>query len=197
MNTRARAALMGSGLHDIWPSAQVKAKLRGEISPNAMQPAALYSAIHRTVFDCGIPAKLLAEGAGLTYQRTTDLANPTQQKPIRLTEVAALVRVSGRTDIADWLEHAIGRVAFHVPAITGTHDEMGRELAQGVKDFGAFLEENATALADSVLEAHEVGPLLQKIDTLIAALGRYRAAVNVKAAHDAPAAHTEEIACRK
>lgn len=158
------------------PSA-APARLRGEVAPNGQSPD-LYAAIHRTVFGDGtLPVKALADRVGLSYPRLTDLANPTQQKPIKVVEAIALMLATGRTDIADVIEAALGRVAFAFPSSSKAPSHLHQELARNVSAFGAFLQENSVALADGILEPHEARAVTIAVDEIVARLCEYRALI--------------------
>lgn len=176
--------MMPTALLDRAPAvADRQRKLRGEISPNA-QPAWLYDAVRQTVHATRGTAKVIQDALGSTYQHVTDLADASRHVALKAFEIPDIVRATGSFAILDALEAKVGRVAFTLPATNPNVDEMNRELARTVKEFGAFLETNGDVLADGVIEPREVPPLLGAIDQMLADLSEYRALVVRKAERD-------------
>lgn len=176
-------------LHGSDRRAHVKAALRGEIVTNP-QPRSLYAVIAQTVLRSQVPAKAIADAAGLKYAHLTDLANDSRHVALKFYEAPGLILASGDTAIADWLEARIGRVAFAMPAATTHPDVMHRALARNVERFGEFLRVNGDALADGRIEPHEADAVLEDIDAMVAGLCEYRELVKAKAAQDLPLAVT-------
>lgn len=178
-----------SHLNGIAVAAPVKAALRGEVASNP-QPRGLYEAIARTVLHAPAPTKAIAEMAGLKYAHVTDLANESRHVQLKVIEAIALMRASCDLGIADWMEAQLGRVAFAIPVVPARADVMHRALAERVQEFADFLRINGDALADGLLEPHEVAPLLEQIDAFIGGLCEYRELVKAKAVQDLPLAVT-------
>lgn len=175
---------MKSCLDDIRRAAPAKSELRGEISPK--QPAWLGDVVRDTLHRERGTVKAVAATLGVTEHAVYDAAGH-QPQALRAWWIPAICRETGSFAILDALEAQVGRVAFALPAVNPHLEEMNREFARTVKQFGAFIETNGDALADGILEDAEVRPLVRAIDSMIADLSEYRALVLDKAHHDATA----------
>jgi hypothetical protein len=158
-------------------------KLRGEISTKAV-PTALHDAIRQTILGRRSDSKQIADALGEKLPAVYAMAD--LRTMVKLHQVPVMARVTNCFAVPDWIEAQLGRVAFRLPSVNPHVEEMNRELARTVKQFGEFLETSGDALADGLLEPHEVPGVLRAIDTMLAGLSEYRATVVEKAHHDAP-----------
>lgn len=159
-------------------------RLRGE-NPANPQPAWLYDAVRATVHRERGTAKVIACDLACKESHVTDLADPLRRVPLKAFEIPDITRASGSFAILDALEAQVGRVAFHLPSVNPHVDQMNRELARTLKQFGEFIETNGDVLEDGRIEPHELQLLLGTIDAMVADLSEYRALAIEKARLDA------------
>lgn len=118
--------------------------------------------------------------------RVYGVADRHQPKPLPAWFIPTICRETSTFTLLDLLEAQCGRVAFLLPPVNPCVEEMNRELARLLQEFGSFLETNGTVLADGRLEPHEVPGMLRAIDDILAGMSEYRAMVVRKAATDGP-----------
>ena len=160
-------------------------EFHGEISA---QPPWMTEAVHDVVHARRGLVKVIAEALGLkrdlpVYQ-VADLNDP---KPLKAWWIPTICAATQTFALLDVLEARVGRIAFVLPPVNPHVEEMNRELARLLQEFGQFLETNGVALADGKLEPHEVPALLNAVDTILAGVSEYRAMVVQKATQDGPA----------
>jgi hypothetical protein len=148
-------ASLTTRLESIRATAMAKAELCGERLPNA-QPPELYAAIQQTVFASDVPAKAIADAAGLTYQALTDLANDSRGKQLKAHHVPALVNTSGCDAILRWLAAECGCVVVKLPDATrAAHVAIVAQAARVMREVAEAIEVLGSALADGRLTVEE------------------------------------------
>jgi len=127
----------------------------------------LGDALYCTVHHSDVEAKQLAERLGIRYGYLLDAANPDREDAqFQLRLLLPLVVATGRTEILDYLEREVGRVAFAVPTAA---DPAQADLFDGLAVAMRELGEDAEALRFGA-----------EVDETIAALAKLKALVTAK-----------------
>jgi hypothetical protein len=151
-----------------------KVELHGERS--TVQPKWFTTAVAETVFTVRGTVKKIAASLGVSEQlvyRHADLNDPLP-KPLKAWWIPTFVRESGSIAILQTLAAECGCAVFRLPSRDQASGALARDVATAVKRFGAFLETHGETFADGRVDAHEVRPVLNQIDDLMATLGTYR-----------------------
>jgi hypothetical protein len=168
------------------PPAPLPGEFAGEIST---QPGWMTRAVHDVIHAHRGTVKVIADALGLKREKAIyQVADGNDPKPIKAWWIPTITRITGSFAILDALEAQVGRVAFVLPPVNPRVEEMNRELARLLQEFGQFLETNGIVLADGKIEPHEVPSMLKAIDAILAGVSEYRAMVLEKATSDAPPA---------
>lgn len=175
---------MSACLDSIDGEVDARGKMRGEIF--SKQPDWLTEAVRATIHGTRARAKVIADALARPIVHVYKLANQnvSDRKDLRAHEIAPITMATGDFAILDAIELRVGRIAFRLPAVNPHLDQMNQQFARTVKQFGSFIEENGDALADGILEPHEVAPLVRDIDAVIAMASEYRALILEKAKTD-------------
>lgn len=177
---------MSAQLNGIDRATPATAKLRGEISPKR-QPQWLSDLVADVVHADRSNAKVIADALGVKLRAVYAAADRHDASALPAGWIPTVCLELKSFAILDALEAQVGRVAFSLPQVKPTVDEMHLELARTVTGFGTFLQANGLALADRRIEPSEAKPLLSSIDAMLAGVAEYRAMVVTKLEQDAAA----------
>ena len=129
----------------------------------------LKEALHDQIHGSGVPIKLQAQEIGISYSYLANAANPELEEfQFQLRHLSPLCRVTGRTDALDYIEAALGRVAFPLPTVPNCPPKsIHTELGICFKEFGEFAETAADALADSRISPSEAKRIEKELLDLV------------------------------
>ena len=142
----------------------------------------LGDALYCTVHHSDVEAKQLAERLGIRYGYLLDAANPDREEAqFQLRLLLPLVVATGRTEILDYLEREVGRVAFAVPtAADPAQADLFDGLAMAMRELGEDAEALRQAVADGRVTRDEAERFGAEVDETIAALAKLKALVTAK-----------------
>lgn len=143
----------------------------------------LRDALHDNIFNAGRPAKQIADDLGISYSYLASAGNPNLEEfHFQLKHLIPLTKATGNYDTLDYIERALGRVAFVVPSIKGEISEVAEEVAAVTLEFSHLMREMAESLRDGVVHSHEWPAIAKECDHLITRVARLREAAKVEAA---------------
>lgn len=117
----------------------------------------LKDVLHLVVHESKIPARQLAEELGLSYSMLMNCANPELPEfNIRAQKIIPLTKLTGDYRLIDFIEGAVGRVAFSLPEIPAKDVKLDKLIAESVKEFGDVLQEVGSALSDGRIDRIEL-----------------------------------------
>ncbi|MFH1059214.1 MAG: phage regulatory CII family protein [Pseudomonadota bacterium] len=143
------------------------------------QPATLFKLIHEMPFRSGVSLEELAEAAGKGYKTLSREMYPDDHRA--KLGLDTLIYITDRCkDFAalDYVEEALGRVAFELPRSSGLRG-IHKSMAAAAKECGEVLQQLCSDLADGHLD--EAEKALQEISEAAQALAILRAAVLLEA----------------
>ena len=143
------------------------------------QPATLFKLIHEIPFRSGVPMEELSEAAGKGYKTLSREMYP-DDAGAKLG-LDTLVYITARSrDFAplDYMETALGRVAFELPRAAGLGG-LHQSMAVAAKECGEVLHQLCRDLADGRLDEPEKA--INEISEAARALAGLRAAVLAEA----------------
>jgi regulator of replication initiation timing len=143
----------------------------------------LRDSLHDNIFNCGRPAKQIADEIGISYSYLASAGNPNLEEfHFQLKHLIPLSKSSNCFDTLDYIEKALGRVAFTVPSIGPDVSAVATEVAAVTLEFSHLMKELSEALADGVVESQEWPSLARECDHLINKVCRLREAAKQEAA---------------
>lgn len=117
----------------------------------------LRDALHQNIHQSGAPIKLLADDLGISYSYLANAGNPNLEDfHFQLRHLVPLMKATHCTAVLDYLEHSMGRVAFHIPEAKGEHMPITSNLLRIVQRVGELSGMIEQTLADNKVERHEV-----------------------------------------
>jgi AraC-like DNA-binding protein len=148
------------------------------------QPERLKRLIHDMPARAGVPLQELADAAGKEYKTLSRELYPDDGRA--KLDLPTFVYITDRTrDFAalDYIEQALGRVAFELPRAAGL-SELHVSIAAAAKECADVIQQLCTDLADGKLNEPEKA--IKEIAEATQALAMLRALVLMKAAEQAP-----------
>lgn len=172
---------MTSPLRDgIARSSSASATLRGEKLANG-QPRAIYDGLQRALFHSELPAKAIAERAGLRYSTVTELANESRGKRIALATAIDLTLASGSFEVLDAAEALVGRRAFLLPSVQPQRGEIFEQSGRLFLAMAEAVDKLPGMLADGRIDPDERALFREMAASGAAMLWRLVAMVDEKA----------------
>ena len=136
----------------------------------------LRDALHDNIFNSGHPAKQTADELGISYSYLASAGNPNLEEfHFQLRHLIPLTKATGSYRALDFIERALGRVAFFVPTLE-TVSETAYEVGNLAQKAGAMLTEMGKALENGKIDPEEVKGIEDKCEALITAVCRLRSA---------------------
>ena len=131
-------------------------------------------ALHDQIHSSATPIKVQADELGISYSYLANAANPTLDDfQFQLRHLLPLCRITGRTDVLDHIENALGRIAFDLPKPNPCSLSLQRDLADCFKEFGEFAEVSAKAIADNRIDKTEFRQIEQQLLDLVRTAMRF------------------------
>jgi len=128
----------------------------------------LKEVLHDQVHLSDVPIKVQAEELGISYSGLANAVNPDLPEfQFQLRHFLSLCHIGGRTDALDYMEAALGRVAFSLPTATICHQQINGELATCFKEFGEFGEVAAKAINDNHISSSEAKRIEKELLDLV------------------------------
>jgi hypothetical protein len=117
----------------------------------------LKDVVHQVVHDSPIPPRQLAEELGMSYSMLMNAANPDLEEfKLPARQLIPLAKLTGDCRHVDYIEHALGRVAFELPKPSSSSMEVVQvQLMRTIKEFGDLASTSADALSDGKLTIKE------------------------------------------
>lgn len=114
-----------------------------------------------------VPAKVVAEELDMSYSMLMNATNPDQPDyQFQAKRLVLFAKVTGQTAAIDFINAAIGRVAFAVPESCSAKD-INNCVAENVSSFGQMLTDCAEVMADGRVSEIEAKRLEKGIDELL------------------------------
>lgn len=145
-------------------------------------PQRLLDMLHEAPERAGVSIKQVAQSMGKEPKTLARELNPDDDgAKLGVVDFAFLCAETRDCEALDYIETALGRVAFSLPPATAGASELHRTLGQAAREFGEVSEQLMTDLADGRLDEPEKA--LKEIADLASVLATLRALV-VKTAHN-------------
>ena len=142
----------------------------------------LRDALHDNIFNSGRPAKQIADDLGISYSYLASAGNPNLEEfHFQLKHLIPLTKATGNYDTLDYIERALGRVAFVVPTIRGNISEVAEEVSAVTLEFSHLMREMSESLRDGVVHSHEWPAIAKECEHLISRVARLREAAKQEA----------------
>lgn len=129
--------------------------------PNILHTETLDEALYNTIHRNDKPLKAIAEEIGMSASYLTRSALPDNEDSetgsgcrFPLKKLISLIRATGNFSVIDFVEHALGRVAFKLPVCRGEKDIV-RQAMKATKEFGELMGEVSKAMDDRIITKPE------------------------------------------
>jgi hypothetical protein len=142
----------------------------------------LKDSLHENIHESGIPIKQLCDILGISYSYLANAGNPNMDDfHFQLKHLIPLTKATNCFAALDYIERALGRVAFSVPSIGVDVSAVAAEVAAVTLEFSHLMKELSTALSNGAVESHEWPSLAKECDHLITRVCRLREAAKQEA----------------
>lgn len=142
----------------------------------------LKDSLHENIHESGVPIKQLCDVLGISYSYLANAGNPNLDDfQFQLRHLIPLTKATGCFASLDYIEKALGRVAFLVPTLNADVSAVAAEVSAVTLEFSHLMKELSTALSNGVVESHEWPALARECDHLITRVCRLREAAKQEA----------------
>lgn len=143
----------------------------------------LRDALHDNIFNSGRPPKQIADDLGISYSYLASAGNPNLEEfHFQLKHLIPLTKATDKYDTLDYIERALGRVAFVVPSVKGDISEVAAEVSAVTQEFSHLMREMSEALRDGQVQSYEWPDIARECEHLITRVARLREAAKNEAA---------------
>jgi len=143
----------------------------------------LKDTLHENIHESGVPIKQLCDILGISYSYLANAGNPNLEDfNFQLKHLIPLTKATDCFATLDYIERALGRVAFVVPVIGANVSEVTAELAAVTREFSHLMKELSAALADGRVQSQEWPSIALECDHLISRVARLSEAAKNEAA---------------
>jgi regulator of replication initiation timing len=142
----------------------------------------LKDSLHDNIHDSGVPIKQLCDVLGISYSYLANAGNPNLEDfQFQLRHLIPLTKATNCFAALDYIEKALGRVAFVVPQIRGDISEVAAEVSAVTLEFSHLMREMSESLRDGAVQSHECPDIARECDHLISRVCRLREAAKQEA----------------
>ncbi len=144
----------------------------------------LRDALHENIHESSVPIKQIADFMAISYSYLANAGNPNMEDGphFQLKHLIPLTKATGNFSALDYVERAVGRVAFVVPSIGADVSEVITELSSVTQGFSHLLLEMSKALEDKKIRLNEIPGIKRECEHLIRNVCRLLAAAKQEAA---------------
>jgi len=142
----------------------------------------LKDSLHENIHESNVPIKQLCDILGISYSYLANAGNPNLEDfNFQLRHLIPLTKATNCFATLDYIERALGRVAFVVPTIGADVSEVAAEVAAVTMEFSHLMREMSEALKDGAVQTYEWPDIARECEHLIKKVCRLNEAAKLEA----------------